>query len=428
MARARSAAARLPLRLLLDARVQHWCDFEWDPARLPRSGGHARPAQGARACRICVWINPYIAQRSTLFDEGMAKGYLLQASRWLRLAVGQVAVGHGPRRFHQPRRLRWYAGKLERLVDMGVDCFKTDFGERIPTDVVYFDGSDPEQMHNYYALLYNQLVFETLKRLRGDGEAVVFARSATVGGQQLPRALGRRQCGDLRIDGREPARRPVARPVGLRLLEPRHRRLRGHGAGPCLQALVRVRPAVVPQPSARQQLLPSAMALRRRGGRRPALLHQAQVPADALPVRRGRRGGAKRRADDARDAARVSRRSGLRDARPPVHARPVAPRRAGVQRGRAGVVLLARGALDAPVDRRGRRRRALAQGKAWLPESPALRSPEFADRLGPPRRSAGHRLRRRRSLRRLWARRTRRRERLDRRRFRERDPPTDHPP
>ncbi len=26
---------------------------------------------------------------------------------------------------------------------MGVDCFKTDFGERIPTEVVYYDGSDP---------------------------------------------------------------------------------------------------------------------------------------------------------------------------------------------------------------------------------------------------------------------------------------------
>ncbi len=31
----------------------------------------------------------------------------------------------------------WYASKLKALVAMGVDCFKTDFGERIPTDVVY---------------------------------------------------------------------------------------------------------------------------------------------------------------------------------------------------------------------------------------------------------------------------------------------------
>ena len=32
-------------------------------------------------------------------------------------------------------------------------------GERIPTDVVYHDGSDPVRMHNYYPQLYNRCVF-----------------------------------------------------------------------------------------------------------------------------------------------------------------------------------------------------------------------------------------------------------------------------
>ena len=45
---------------------------------------------------------------------------------------------------------------------MGVDSIKTDFGERIPTDVQYFDGSDPIAMHNYYTYLYNKCVFEAL--------------------------------------------------------------------------------------------------------------------------------------------------------------------------------------------------------------------------------------------------------------------------
>ena len=69
---------------------------------------------------------------------------------------------------------------------MGVDCFKTDFGERIPTDVVYHDGSDPERMHNFYSYRYNQVVFDLLKEERGEGEAVLFARSATAGCQQFP--------------------------------------------------------------------------------------------------------------------------------------------------------------------------------------------------------------------------------------------------
>ena len=54
--------------------------------------------------------------------------------------------------FTNPGAREWYSAKLGELVDMGVDCFKTDFGERIPTDVRYFDGSDPARMHNYYTL------------------------------------------------------------------------------------------------------------------------------------------------------------------------------------------------------------------------------------------------------------------------------------
>jgi alpha-D-xyloside xylohydrolase len=52
--------------------------------------------------------------------------------------------------------------------------------------VVYHDHSDPNKMHNYYTYLYNQTVFELLEKERGKDDAVVFARSATVGGQKFP--------------------------------------------------------------------------------------------------------------------------------------------------------------------------------------------------------------------------------------------------
>ena len=72
-------------------------------------------------------------------------------------------------------------GSAGELVDMGVDCIKTDFGERIPTDVAYFDGSDPRKMHNYYPYLYNKVIYSMLEEKRGKGEAVVFSRSSTAG-------------------------------------------------------------------------------------------------------------------------------------------------------------------------------------------------------------------------------------------------------
>ncbi|NLK09199.1 MAG: alpha-xylosidase, partial [Firmicutes bacterium] len=85
-----------------------------------------------------------------------------------------------------PAACRWYADHLRRLVHMGVDSFKADFGERIPTDVVYFDGSDPKKMHNYYAYLFNKVVFEALENEVGQGNAVLFSRSAAAGAQKFP--------------------------------------------------------------------------------------------------------------------------------------------------------------------------------------------------------------------------------------------------
>lgn len=89
--------------------------------------------------------------------------------------------------FTNPAAREWYAAKLDALIDLGVDTFKTDFGERIPhTGIQFFDGSDPMRMHNTYSVLYNQLVFDLLERRLGRGEAVLFARSTTVGGQRFP--------------------------------------------------------------------------------------------------------------------------------------------------------------------------------------------------------------------------------------------------
>jgi alpha-D-xyloside xylohydrolase len=163
----------------------HWVNFEWDPAVFPDPKDMLERLK-RRGLHICVWINPYIAQRSRLFDEGMAGGYLLKKPDGGVYQTDQWQSGMGLVDFTNPAACRWFSEKLRALLEMGVDCFKTDFGERIPTDAVYQDGSDPVLMHNYYTYLYNKTVFEVLEEKFGKGKATVFARSATVGGQQFP--------------------------------------------------------------------------------------------------------------------------------------------------------------------------------------------------------------------------------------------------
>lgn len=162
-----------------------WCNFEWDERVFPDPKGMLERLK-AKGLHICVWINPYIAQRSPLFDEGMERGYLLKRPDGSVWQWDMWQYGMGLVDFTNPDACKWFGDKLRALLDMGVDSFKTDFGERIPTDVVYFDGSDPVQMHNYYTYLYNKVVFEVLEEKRGRGEAALFARSATAGGQQFP--------------------------------------------------------------------------------------------------------------------------------------------------------------------------------------------------------------------------------------------------
>lgn len=162
-----------------------WCDFQWDADMFPDPEGMLRGLK-EKGLKICVWINPYIAQKSPLFEEGRQNGYLLKRPnqdvwQWDRWQAGMGLVD-----FTNPEACAWYQRHLKALLDMGVDCFKTDFGERIPTDCVYFDGSDPQMMHNYYTHLYNKTVFDLLLAERGENEACLFARSATVGGQQYP--------------------------------------------------------------------------------------------------------------------------------------------------------------------------------------------------------------------------------------------------
>ena len=163
----------------------HWSDFLWDHRVFPDPEGMLKRIK-AKDLNICVWINPYIGQESVLFREGKEKGYFIKRPngdvwQWDMWQPGMAIVD-----FTNPDARKWFQDKLEVLLDMGVDCFKTDFGERIPTNCVYFDGSDPAKMHNYYTYIYNQTVFELLERKRGKGQAVLFARSATVGGQKFP--------------------------------------------------------------------------------------------------------------------------------------------------------------------------------------------------------------------------------------------------
>ncbi|MDR2052120.1 MAG: alpha-xylosidase [Treponema sp.] len=164
----------------------HWCDFEWDERIFPDVKNMLKRVHD-RGLKVCVWINPYAAQGTAFFREGLEKGYFLKRADGKGVKqIDNWQPGMALVDFTNAGAEQWYTEKLRGLMRMGVDAFKSDFGERIPIDVVYHNGADPSAMHNYYTYLYNRCVFNAVKAEKGEGEALVFARSAAAGCQQFP--------------------------------------------------------------------------------------------------------------------------------------------------------------------------------------------------------------------------------------------------
>ncbi|KAK5134764.1 hypothetical protein LTR08_006139 [Meristemomyces frigidus] len=155
-------------------------------------GQIARMKQSGMVTKVCVWINSYLGQASPVFKEAADKGYLLKRKNGDVFQWDLWQAGMGIVDFTNPEACKWYVGCLNKLFDMGVDTIKTDFGERIPSqDVQWHDRDvDPAKMHNYYAFMFNKLVFEALQDRYGKNEAVLFARSACAGTQRFPLQWG----------------------------------------------------------------------------------------------------------------------------------------------------------------------------------------------------------------------------------------------
>ncbi len=160
--------------------------FEWDKEVFPEPEAMLKRYH-ERGLHVGCWTNPYVAQNTTMYREGAEKGYFLmradgkgiwQTDHW---QYGMAIVD-----FTNPEAKKWWQERLRAVLQAGIDSIKTDFGERIPTNVKYYDGSDPHKMHNLYTYLYNQAAFEVIEQEKGKGNAVVFARSATTGSQKFP--------------------------------------------------------------------------------------------------------------------------------------------------------------------------------------------------------------------------------------------------
>ena len=195
-------------------RTDWLCEWKFNPERFPDPKAFIQRL-ASQGFKVSLWQLPYIARGAEQLQEAKENHYIsspLQTSPSTGGGQGEASSSSnfsaldyaGTIDFTYDKATEWYKNKLLKpLLEMGVKCIKTDFGENIHMDHQYH-GSTPEHLNNLYALLYQRAAFESLTSPSpnpspiGRGEqkaspfgggkegALIWARAAWAGCQRYP--------------------------------------------------------------------------------------------------------------------------------------------------------------------------------------------------------------------------------------------------
>lgn len=165
-------------------RTDWLCEWKFNPERFPNPEAFIKRLAD-NGFKVSLWQLPYVAEGAEQIAEAKANRYIgpllhEQASEGSNFSTLDYA---GTIDFTYDKATEWYKSLLRELLEMGVKCIKTDFGENIHLDATYHSMS-PRQLNNIYALLYQKAAFEVTKDVTGDG--IVWARAAWAGCQRYP--------------------------------------------------------------------------------------------------------------------------------------------------------------------------------------------------------------------------------------------------
>ncbi|MBR1411043.1 MAG: alpha-xylosidase [Prevotella sp.] len=169
-------------------RTDWLCEWKFNPERFPDPKGFIKRLAD-QGFKVSLWQLPYIAAGAEQIDEAKANHYISHPEKEEDSSTGGASNFStldyaGTIDFTYDKATDWYKNQLLKpLLEMGVKCIKTDFGENIHMDHQYH-ASTPERLNNLYALLYQRAAYEVTREVTGDG--IIWARAAWAGSQRYP--------------------------------------------------------------------------------------------------------------------------------------------------------------------------------------------------------------------------------------------------
>jgi len=159
------------------------CEWKFNDERFPNPPQFIQNLKN-NGYRVSLWQLPYISYNAIQYKEADENEYISKSERLISGSSNfSVQDFAGTIDLTYDKATEWYKNLLRNLLEMGVVCIKTDFGEDIHLDAEYRNMS-PEKLHNLYPLLYQKAAYEVTKEVTGDG--IIWARAGWAGCQRYP--------------------------------------------------------------------------------------------------------------------------------------------------------------------------------------------------------------------------------------------------
>ena len=165
-------------------RTDWLCEWKFNPDRFPNPQQFIHDLRND-GFKISLWQMPYVAAEAEQLQEARANNYIAPLRKLEQQGGSNFSALDyaGTIDFTSKQATNWYKGLLKELLEMGVVCIKTDFGEEIHMEADY-QNMPPEKLNNLYALLYQKAAYEITKEITGEG--IVWARAGWAGCQRYP--------------------------------------------------------------------------------------------------------------------------------------------------------------------------------------------------------------------------------------------------